>query len=146
MMSIAPAAKAAEAPKTTSGRKLKMSFSAHGEQKQSLGYAFYRNLFLITVRFTTPAAACLPEQFEAMGDAAARVLVPSIDIQNFGSCGTIMVDLPETGESQDGSDQAGAVSLLREMGRIAAGELRFVRRTRPCAGAGRPWPYGAGLS
>ena len=117
--SIAAAVQAAAAPTTTHGRKLKMSFSYHGEPKQSIGYAFYRNLFLITVRFTSPAADLSPEQFEVMGDQAVRALVPSIDIQNFGNCGTIMVDLPENGQSEEESSQAGAISLIREMGRIA---------------------------
>ncbi len=48
-----------------------------------------------------------------------RALVPSIDIQNFGNCGTIMVDLPDKGQSEEESNQAGAISLIREMGRIA---------------------------
>jgi hypothetical protein len=117
--SIAAAVQAAAAPTTTHGRKLKMSFSYHGESKQSIGYAFYRNLFLITVRFTSPAADLSPEQFEAMGDEAVRALVPSIDIQNFGNCGTLVVDLPEKGQSEEESSQAGAISLIREMGRIA---------------------------
>ncbi|MDI1251711.1 hypothetical protein [Thermomonas sp.] len=54
---------------------------------QSIGYAFYRNLFLITVRFSSPVAGLSPERFEAMGDEAVRVLVPGIDIQNFAEKG-----------------------------------------------------------
>jgi hypothetical protein len=116
---IAAAARAAEAPTTTLGRKLKISFSHKGVPMQSIGYAFYRNLFLITVRFSSPAAGLSPERFEAMGDEAVRVLVPSIDIQNFGNCGTMVVDLPEKEEAEDDSSRAGAISLIREMGRIA---------------------------
>jgi hypothetical protein len=116
---LAEAVQAAAAPTTTSGRKLKISFSYNGEPKQSLGYAFYRNLFLITVRFTSPAAGLSPEQFEAMGDEAVRTLVPRIDIQNFGACGTMVVNLPESEVPSEDADRSGALSLISEMGRIA---------------------------
>lgn len=116
---LAEAVQAAAAPTTTIGRKLKISFSYKSEPKQSLGYAFYRNLFLITVRFTSPAAGLSPEQFEAMGDEAVRALVPRIDIQNFGTCGNMVVNLPESGVPSEDADRKGALSLLSEMGRIA---------------------------
>lgn len=113
------AVQATAAPTTTTGRKLKISFSYKGEPKQSLGYAFYRNLFLITVRFTSPAAGLSPEKFEAMGDEAVRVLVPRIDVQNFGTCGTMVVNLPETEAPNEDADRSGALSLIGAMGRIA---------------------------
>ena len=116
---IEAAAESAAAPTITTGRKLKISFSYQGEPKQSLGYAFYRNLFLITVRFTSPVAGLSAEQFEAMGDEAVRALVPRIDIQNFGTCGIIEVNLPEEGASNEDADRNGALSLIEGLGRIA---------------------------
>ena len=117
--SIAAAVKAAAAPTTTSGRKLKISFLHGGEPKQSLGYAFYRNLFLITARFTAPAAGLSPERFEAIGDEAVRALVPRIDIQNFGTCGIMVLNLPEAEVPDEDADHKGALALITEMGRIA---------------------------
>ena len=116
---IEAAAKSAAAPTMTIGRKLKISFSYRGEPKQSLGYAFYRNPFLITVRFTSPAAGLSPEQFEAMGDEAVRALVPRIDIQNFGTCGIIEVNLPEEEAPNEDADRNGALGLIEGLGRIA---------------------------
>jgi hypothetical protein len=116
---LAAAVQAAAAPTTTIGRKLRISFSYEGEPKQSLGYAFYRNLFLITVRFTSPAAGLSPEKFEALGDEAVRALVPRIDVQNFGTCGTMVVKLPETEAPNEDADRSGALSLISEMGRIS---------------------------
>jgi hypothetical protein len=115
---VATAMAASNAPTSTVGRKLRIAFSHDGTRERSLGYAFYRNLFLITVRYSAPIEFMSAEQFEALGDKAARALVPAIDIQNFGRCGTMSIDMTDTPANDNG--QAAAPALIREMGRIEA--------------------------
>jgi hypothetical protein len=102
----------------TVGRKIKLSFLyKDGTQKQSLGYAFYRHLFLITVRFTTPANGMSAEQFEALGDRAVRALVPAIDIENFGECGDMTINVSSDAPTK-AQTQALSEGLMGELLRV----------------------------
>jgi hypothetical protein len=55
--------------------------------------------------------------FEALADEAARNLVPLIDAQNFGECGTIQVPVADTKAAKD---QAFTDALIGGFARITA--------------------------
>ena len=53
---------------------------------QSLGYLFYRQLYLTKVRATVAAEAMPDEEFNAMSDQAVSQIVTAIEARNIGSC------------------------------------------------------------
>jgi hypothetical protein len=73
------------------GFRQAFSFEREGVPMRSLAYVFHRHLFGLKVRITVPAKAMDQQAFEKMADAATRWLVPQIDVQNFGTCGTVEV-------------------------------------------------------
>lgn len=99
------------------GRRQSFGFTREGVRMRSLGYVFYRNLFFFKVRLTAPESAIGEAEFRALGDAAARTLVPAMDVQNFGDCGTITFNPRETGD-KEADAQAGGDELIRGMSRI----------------------------
>ncbi len=116
--SIVEAARAADPPKKSTGRKRALTLTADGMPRESLAYVFYRNLFLISVRATASIDALPTDKFNAVVDRAVQDLVPAMDIQNFGDCGTIHVFVDDKAVDKDKDALAGAVQLIRETGRI----------------------------
>jgi hypothetical protein len=96
----------------THGMRQSFSFRRKdGVVARSMAYAFYRNLFNFKLRISVPEAQMDQAAFEAAADAAARNLVPRIEVRNFGECGTITVP------SQDpkGGKKEGADALMDAM-------------------------------
>lgn len=68
------------------GKKLGITHVQKNSAKQSVGYLFYRQLYLTKVRVTIEAAALSSEEFSNMTDAAVAQIVPAIEARNIGSC------------------------------------------------------------
>jgi len=105
-------------PAPTVGLKRALTMTVDGTPSQSLAYVFYRNLFLISVRATAPAAAASPADFTAVVDQAVRDLVPIMDIRNFGTCGNINISVEEKSADQKQRTEANAKQMLLEIGRL----------------------------
>ena len=108
------------APTHTSGRRQAFNFLYKGVQTRSVGLVFHRNLYNIKLRVSVPAELMEAADFEAAVDAAARTLVPLVDIQNYGACGDIVIALADDKKIKD-KDKAAedtARRLMREMGRV----------------------------
>ena len=107
------------APPQTTGRRQAFDMRYKGVPTRSVGYVFYRNLFNIKLRVSVPADKMDAPAFNAAADAAAKVLVPLVDIQNFGDCGNITISLPtDSGKSKDEDANDTAKLLMRELGRV----------------------------
>jgi hypothetical protein len=115
---IVDAAHAAESPTKTTGRKRALTMTVSGTPQQSLASVFYRNLFLISVRATVPVSAMPADRFNVVVDRAVQDLVPTMDVQNFGTCGAIHVSVNKNPVDKDKDALAGAVQIVREVGRI----------------------------
>ncbi len=59
------------------------------------------------------------DKFNALVDRAVQDLVPTMDIQNFGNCGTMYISVDEKSADKDKDGKAGAIHLIRDLGRIA---------------------------
>ncbi len=106
-------------PVNNHGMRQSFAFSHKSVPMRSMGYVFYRNLFMFKVRISLPEAGIGQAEFETLADAAARTLVPAMDVKNFGICGTLAVELPEQDSAgSDAVDSEGAAALLREVGRV----------------------------
>jgi len=105
-------------PIKTTGRKRSLTMTVRGTPSQSLAYVFYRNLFLISVRATVPVSTLPPDKFNALVDRAVQDLVPTMDIQNFGDCGTMHISVDEKSTDKDKNAKAGSIQLIHEMARI----------------------------
>ena len=103
----------------TTGRKRALTLSVRGTPSESLAYVFYRNLFLISVRATAPISAIPNAEFNVLIDRAVKDLVPRMDIQNFGDCGTVYVSVGEKSGDKDKDAKAVANQLVRAIGRVA---------------------------
>jgi hypothetical protein len=115
---IVDAARSSAPSTSTTGRKHALALTVRGMPSESLAYVFYRNLFLISVRATAPTSALPADKFNALVDHAVQDLVPTMDIQNFGDCGTMYISVDEKSTDKDKDALAGAIQLVREMGRI----------------------------
>jgi hypothetical protein len=100
------------------GRKRALALTVQGTPEQSLAYAFYRNLFLISVRATTPTATASPADFNAVIDQAVQDLVPTIDIRNFGVCGNINISVDANSGKADQQSLANATQMVDEIARL----------------------------
>lgn len=107
-----------EPPTRTIGRKRALTLTAGGIPRQSLAYVFYRNLFLISVRATETVDAQPTDLFNTLVDRVVQDLVPTMDIQNFGKCGTMYISVDKKSGDKDKDARGGAIELVREMGRI----------------------------
>lgn len=105
-------------PAKTIGRKRPLAMTVRGTREQSIAYVFYRNLFLISVRATAPVTALPADKFNALIDQAVQDLVPTMEIQNFGGCGSIYLSVDTKSADKDKAASDGAVQLVREMARI----------------------------
>ena len=115
---IVDAAIASAPPTMTTGRKRALTMTRRGTPSESLAYLFYRNLFLISVRATVPSSTLPSGRFNALVDRAVQDLVPTIDIQNFGKCATIYVDVGDKSADKEKETVAGAVELVRGVNRV----------------------------
>ena len=68
------------------GKKLVMTHTQKNAAMQSVGYLFYRQLYLTKVRVTIGAEVMSSEQFGEMTDQAVALVVPAIEARNIGSC------------------------------------------------------------
>ena len=66
------------------GRRLLLTMSDHGWPDVSAGYMFYKQLYLMELRITAPAAA--GDTLRQVGDQAAQQVVPLIHILSEGGC------------------------------------------------------------
>ena len=106
-------------PANSHGMRQSFAFSHKSVPMRSMGYVFYRNLFMFKVRISLPEASIGQAEFETLADAAARTLVPAMYVKNFGTCGALVVELPEQGSAGgDAADSKNAAALVREIGRI----------------------------
>lgn len=115
---FAEALKSLALPEVLKGSKRPLSLTMENIPSQSLAYAFYRHLFLISVRATAPAGAMPSASFETLVDRAVKDLVPAMQIENYGSCGSMVVTLDHHSGNKDADAQQGAAELMRELGRI----------------------------
>lgn len=95
------------------GRRLSMTLVRQGTHTASLGYLFYKQLYLIKARISAPSKAMDMAALTALGDRAMRAIVPRIEAVNVGSCGTVV--LPTDIASDDF-----AVRLAADSARIMA--------------------------
>lgn len=91
-----------------------------GEVARSLGYMFYRHLFGFKVRISVPESVMEQPAFEALADAAVRNIVPRIDVQNFGSCGTIEIPAKALDGKKDTDSSAITDAMFGGFARIKA--------------------------
>lgn len=78
------------------GKKIDMTHTQKNVGMQSVGYLFYRQLYLTKVRVTIGADVLSGDEFSVMADNAAARIVPQLEARNIGSCSdrkiTIKVD------------------------------------------------------
>jgi len=78
------------------GKKLGMTHVQKNDAMQSVGYLFYRQLYLTKVRVTIGADVLSGEEFGEMTDMAVAQILPAIEARNIGSCSdrqiTVKVD------------------------------------------------------
>ncbi len=101
---------------TLHGQRLQMQMLREGTAYASLGYLFYKQLYLIKVRISVPAGTLDMTAFTTFGDRVVRAIVPRIETVNVGACGTIV--LP-AGNSAASSEDI-AVQLARDSTRVLA--------------------------
>jgi hypothetical protein len=70
------------------------------------------------VRATTAADAMPSDRFNTLVDHAVQDLVPAMDIQNFGDCGTVYIDTGHETGNKDEDARAITAQLMSEMGRL----------------------------
>jgi hypothetical protein len=78
-------------PPNSHGIRQAFSMKLGGVPMRSLAYVFHRHLFGFKVRISVPEENMDQAAFEKAADAAARWLVPQIDVQNIGTCGKVTV-------------------------------------------------------
>ena len=115
---LAAALAASKPAPITSGQRQIIGYTEKGVAMRTAGYVFYRHLFLFKVRVKAPADQVDAAAFEAMADAAARRLVPAMDVQNFGDCGTMRVSMVPESADKEADVQKNALELIAAMGRI----------------------------
>lgn len=108
----------ARAPTQSTGRRQGFTYEYKGLPVRSAGLVFYRHLYGIKLRISSPSDAMDQATFDALVDATARALVPKLDIRNFGQCGQMLVEMQASGE-KDRDGHASALAILREQGRVA---------------------------
>ncbi|HEY2345081.1 MAG TPA: hypothetical protein VGH80_04275 [Xanthomonadaceae bacterium] len=113
---------ATQPPTRTVGRKRALTMKREGTPCQSLAYVFYRNLFLISVRASTPVDTMPNDRFNALVDRAVQDLVPAMDIRNFGDCGVMYISVDHASGDQDKDKDKRATNvatqLVSQMGRV----------------------------
>ncbi|MGH8108920.1 MAG: hypothetical protein ACREO1_09440 [Arenimonas sp.] len=75
------------------GRKVSIAHFQKNVPMQSLGYIFYRQLYLTKVRVTASADAMSSEEFNTMADQAASQIVGAIEARNIGSCSNPQISI-----------------------------------------------------
>ena len=60
--------------------------------------------------------------FDAFVDKSVRELVPRIGIRNYGSCGTVQIEMPDKGANKKDDDLAGAVQIVRGVACVVSSE------------------------
>ena len=98
---------------------------------RSLGYVFYRHLFAFKVRVTASADSMDDTTFEALADTATRKLVPRIQVENYGQCGSIAVTAPHPDVDEETRSRAAAEELLRGTARVLAGNCAATEGVKP---------------
>ena len=76
------------------GQRQSYRFTHDGVAMRSLSYVFYRHLFAFKVRVTAPLDAMDEDTFDALADTATRYLVPQVEVENYGQCGSISLPGP----------------------------------------------------
>lgn len=106
---------------TLAGQKLQLrmdltsSNRRPGEQPmRSNGYMFYRQLYYFKVRVSGAETLMDEADFQALADAAARGLVPAIEVANFGACAALSIDLAE-GQTPEQMAEAATRQLATQM-------------------------------
>lgn len=94
------------------GQKLQlgMRLPPHDWPMYSNGYLFYKQLYYFKLRATAAQARISPDEFNALSDRAARLLVPALQVANVGGCagGTLHV-------STDATPEQSVVQLVRQL-------------------------------
>lgn len=116
--SLSQALVESRAPTKSTGRRQGFAYQNKGGDVRSAGLVFYRNLYNIKLRISSPTSAMDQSMFDTLVDATARALVPKVDIRNFGQCGQMIVVMEDTGD-KDRDALAHAVTMLQEQGRVA---------------------------
>jgi hypothetical protein len=104
-------------PKSSVGSRQAFHFVREGVAMRSAGLVFYRALFNIKLRISAPSDSVSQTDFDAIVDDAARTIVPAIDIRNFGRCGDMVIEMPETIPKGDNGETL-AGKLVAEQGRV----------------------------
>lgn len=118
---LATALAAAQPSANNHGQRQSFRFTREGVPMRSLGYVFYRHLFAFKVRVTAPADSMDDTTFEALADTATRKLVPRIQVENYGQCGSITVAAPHPDADKEALSRSAAEVLLRGMAHVLAG-------------------------
>jgi hypothetical protein len=101
----------AEAAQST-GRRLALSYRiadpdmpSQRIEMRSMGYLFYKQLYLFKGRISAAASQIGEAEFQALTDRAMRELIPAIQVFNTGNCAQMTIDVdPDKldGDSVDG--------------------------------------------
>ena len=73
-------------PISVGGRQSFIYMDRDGQLTRDAGLVFHRQMADITVRVRVAADDMGQAEFDALADAAARQIVPKLDIRNFGQC------------------------------------------------------------
>lgn len=99
---------------TLAGRKLQLRMDLTSNNRKpgelpvrSNGYLFYKQLYYFKVRVSGAEALMDEADFQTLADAAARALVPAIDVASVGACANFNIDIAE---DQDPEKMAAAAS------------------------------------
>ncbi len=101
----------AEAGQLT-GQKLQLSMRLppHDWLLYSNGYLFYKQLYYFKLRASAAQERISSDEFNALADQAARILIPALQVANVGGCGGGTLHL----STQDSPEQS-AVQLVRQI-------------------------------
>jgi len=97
-----------------SGKKVAMTHLQKNMPMQSLGYLFYRQLYLTKVRITIPADALSSDDFNTMADQAVLQLVTAIEARNIGSCSNKEIVIKVDEDKKDGLFSSDILRQLTE--------------------------------
>lgn len=97
---------------TSHGQRQRYTFDYDGVQVRSIAYVFYRQLYAVKVRATTPVDSMDDSTFEALADTATRTLVPHIRVENYGECGIASIASPELATDESDTESSAKALLF----------------------------------
>lgn len=105
----------------TKGRRLALSYRiadpdipSQRIEMRSMGYLFYKQLYLFKGRISAAASQIGEAEFQALTDRAMRALIPAIQVFNTGGCAQVTINIDPDKLDSDSADGM-ALDLIAAM-------------------------------